>query len=95
MAGLCIVSKLPQPPLKPTPAFQHCSGPSRNDSSLLTMLAFASLVTLHLPLGVTFLSTSVIVKTASSVKPSVTIPAHLLFPFSYQPAFRHQVLHVI
>lgn len=44
------------------------------------------LVTLYRPPGMIFLSTSVICKTAPSMKPSLTTPAHLSFPFSYQPA---------
>lgn len=59
MAGLSLLSKPPQPSLNQPPTSQHCSGPSGHDSSLLTILAFASLGTLRLPLGVTFLQTSV------------------------------------
>lgn len=40
----------------------------------------------QLHLGVIFLFTSVIFKTASSMKPSLTAPAHVTFLFSYWPA---------
>lgn len=79
-------------PLNPALTFQHGSGPSTYSSSLLTSLAFASLGTLHLPLGMASPSTSVIVKITSSMKPFLTPPAALIFLFSYQPPFRHQVL---
>lgn len=44
------------------------------------------LVILYRSPAMIFLSTSVIFKTASSMKPALTTPAYLSFPFSYQPA---------
>lgn len=76
-ARLGITSQLPHPPItQPPPPATPLAHPD-GTPHCWSILVSASLVILHLPTGITFLSISVIFKMASSAKPSLTTPAYL------------------
>lgn len=71
MAALGITFKLPHPPLTSTPTSHHSSVIQTRLSWLDNSGLCISDYTVSLPPGMTFLSTSVIFKTASSMKTSL------------------------